>query len=66
MSRYVVNIIGPSGMDTTFLCRGKEVNVENATYYAHPSAAIVAGQNYSLRHGVIYRVIDTRDPERAV
>jgi len=68
MSRYVARIIGPSGMET-YLSRGREVRLENATRHSHPSAAWKAAQSYRKRHAretFTYDVIDTRDPERRV
>ena len=69
MSRYVVRIIGPAGMET-FLARGREVGrEEHASRYPHPSNAWQAARAYrEKRAGEIftYDVIDTRDPERRV
>lgn len=65
MSRYVVRIIGPSGMET-YLSHGREVHSVNAaTYYPHPSNARVAADGYLRRTPrIVAEVIDTRDPER--
>lgn len=65
MSRYVVRIIGPTGRET-YLRWGREVtNVDNATYYPHPSNAQVAADGYLRRTPkIVAEVIDTRDEER--
>lgn len=66
MSRYVVAIVGPSGMQT-FLARGREVSrQEHATHYPHPSNAEQAGTAYLAKAAGLftYAVIDTRsEPE---
>jgi hypothetical protein len=52
----------------TYLCHGREVeNADNATHYAHPSAAHYAADNYRLRCAglpVSVDVIDIDDEER--
>lgn len=67
MSRYIVRIIGPAGMET-YLARGREVGrQETATHYPHPSNARQAGQAYRAKRAgeaFTYDVQDTRDPER--
>jgi hypothetical protein len=66
MSRYIVEIVGPSG-HSTFLSHGREVRRENAMRYSHPSAARRAALSYKQRYpeqfvrpGVFWSVVDTR------
>lgn len=78
MSRYIVRVIGPSGMER-YLWRGQEIERrENATHYPHPSSARRAMDSYAARmydaaakagrkpFVLVFGVIDTRDPERIV
>jgi len=68
MSRYVVRVVGPAGCES-YLFRGREVGMEHATRYDHPSAARKAGESFRgkrCRQWLICDVIDTRDPERTV
>lgn len=67
MSRYVVRVVGQSGMER-YLCRGREVLLpESATRYPHPSNAWQAAYAYMIKHDkVSVDVIDMRDPERQV
>lgn len=69
MSRYVVEIIGPSGM-TNYLSRGHLVeSVDHASRYPHPSNASEALNGFITKgemRGRVARLIDTRDPERVI
>jgi hypothetical protein len=67
MSRYVVRIIGPAGLET-FLARGREVSYQHqATHYPHPSNAEQAATAYRAKRQsetFTYDVMDTRgEPE---
>lgn len=63
MSRYIVEIVGPSNY-RSYLSNGREVRRENATRYYHPSAAQRAGRTYAERAKLpadtSWRVVDTR------
>lgn len=68
MSRYIVRIVGPSGMER-YLRRGREVSEENATRFSSPSAACYAACRYQDTHPTAKFIVDTidiRDPERQV
>ena len=67
MSRYVVRIVGPAGY-ATYLARGRETGLEQATRYPHPSNAWQAGWDYREKNKGLFTfdVIDTRDPGRRV
>ena len=65
---YLARIIGPAGRET-YLHRGREVERDHATHYAHPSAARHAAEVYRQRVAgmpLMVDVIDTRDEERTV
>lgn len=63
---YVARIVGPAGAES-FLARGREVSAEQATRYAHPSAALAAIDRYLASNPGLYAdVLDERDPERVV
>lgn len=70
MSRYVVRVIGPSGMERYLYRASREVESDGpATRYHHPSAAKAAGRSYEAKFKepqFFWDVIDTRDPERRV
>ena len=63
MSRYVVRIIGPAGMET-FLARGREVGrEEHASRYPHPSNAEQAASAYRAKRQdetFTWQIVDTR------
>lgn len=68
MSRYVVRIVGPAGLER-FLVRGRETDsMEAATHYSHPANARAAEASYrrKYRQRIYTDVIDTRDHERNV
>jgi len=67
MSRYIVRVVGPAGMET-YLARGREVAAQDvATHYPHPSNAWQAAEAYQAKTPRIYvDVLDTRDPESRV
>jgi hypothetical protein len=69
MSRYVVQITGPSGL-SRYLSRGKLVeSMEQASHYPHPSNAREALGGFTTKGGMQGRVaslIDTRDHERVM
>lgn len=70
MSRYVVRVIGPSGMERYLYRATREVErSETATRYHHPSAAKAAGRSYESKFKepmFFWDVQDLRDPERRV
>lgn len=70
VSRYIVKIIGPAGMET-YLARGREVGEQyQATRYPHPSNARQAADAYREKCEKHYAVppfvgvLDSRDWER--
>jgi hypothetical protein len=69
MSRYVIEVIGPSGM-SRYLSRGKLVeSIDQASRYPHPSNASEALGGFTTKGGMqgrVARLIDTRDPERVM
>ena len=69
MSRYIVRIIGPSGMESYLYRATRETRQETATRYHHPSAAKAAGRSYESKFKnppFFWDVQDLRDPERRV
>lgn len=70
MSRYVVRIIGPSGMERFLYRASKEVEKPGiACRYHHPSGARRAAESYVAkfkRPPFIWDIQDLRDPERRV
>ena len=70
MSRYVVRIIGPSGMERYLYRASKEVeNPGMACRYHQPSAAKAAARSYESKFKnppFFWDILDMRDPERRV